>query len=448
MLRGGGWLFFSQLIVFMSIPFLSRLYSPSDYADYSIFFAFFVICSSICSLRLTDAIVVELEKNLNDLIFSIVIIAFSISFIFSLIFVYFRNDVGWFYIYISLNSQVFIQIASFMDVRRKRYGRASMWLALSSISTAGMQILASNLSPQSGLIYGHVLGVSLVAALACFSNFKLFKYRGLIILKYTILRNESFVKYLTLYSLIGGIRSKIIYLLLAGNPLLGVLNQAERLINAPSILLSGAIRPVIYNSFSKKTIKDNGENVIGGIACLLYALSLPLIIFSQDYSREIVYLILGYEWQEYHQLFWFVGIASIGILLTNWMDRIFDITRKQRVSFFVEIFMIVVYAVAIYISHHIFGPLFAVYSLLILNLMSSLVWLSVVYYICDFSFKSYFKRVMFFLVYGVLVLFSYCLLKNTFQPIIYIIGYASIYSFSVYFVFKITSINKWLKKKL
>lgn len=449
MLRSGLWLIASQLLLFSVIPFLSRLYEPVDYADYATFLAFFVVASSVCSLRLTDVIVVEVEGYLADLIFSIIIISLSFSFLLTVVYCLLVDNagsIGWGYLYIALNAQVIIQMASLLDVRNERYGRASMWLALSSITGALLQLLLSDF--QDGLVYGHIGGVVLISIFAGLSIVRMLSYRSLTAVTTTVIRNHSFVKYLTLYSLIGGLRSRLIYFLLAGNPLLGVLTQSERLINAPAMLLSGVVRPVIYSSFSESTIKTSGEVIIGGLVSLLFVIATPLVIFTQDYSANIIGFILGGAWVEYHQIFWLVGVATIGVLLTNWMDRLFDITRKQKVSFYTELVMLIFYSVIIYLTSRYLPPKFSIYSYLMLNMVASIVWLSIVYYVCGFGVQNLMKRVGFILFFSVFAVSSYLTIKSSVSSTVYIISYIFIYMVSVFFTFKFLSVTAWLKSKL
>ena len=449
MVKSAFWLFLSQLFVLFSIPYLSRNYSVEEFSSFAIFSAFFVISSVICNLRLPDAIVIEVDDQLSSLVMSIYFIAIALGVITSLVYSIFSGVFEVFNFLLLLLAIICItqiQMGNFLDVKYGRYGRASMWLALVNILTVMLQIVFSDFI--NGLVYGQVAALVLVAFLIFILNVKYLKIININILMGSVRKNKTFAIYLTLYSLLGGVKSKFIYFILGGDNYNGVLSQAERISNAPNTLLSGIIRPILYSSFDPEKIKESGESVLGGLFLLLVMLGAPILIILNVYIENVVLFLLGDQWVEYHKIFFYVIVSSAIMLLTNWMDRVFDLLKKQNVILLIELFFLPLYVVSILYFYKYHGAEMAIISYLSLNALVSITWLFCVYRICDFGLKILSYRLLYVFLYSICLYFCVKFLPIILNGIPLYMSYLFMYSITIVIALRTLKLRFWLRKYL
>lgn len=449
MAKSAFWLLLSQLMVLLSIPYLARSYSVEEFSSFALFSAFFVISSVICNLRLVDAIVVELKEKLSLLIITIYFLAIILGFfasIFYSIFLGAFDVLNFFLLYVAILCITQVQIGNFLDVKRGRYGRASMWLALVNIFTIVFQVVLSD--SLNGLVYGQVIALLLVAFISFILNFKHIQIINMGDIVNTVRRNKTFAVYLTLYSLVGGLKSKFVYFTLGPNHYSGVLSQAERVSNAPNTLISGIIRPVIYSSFDPKKIKESGESVLGGLFFLIIILSTPVLLVLNEYIEDIVLFLLGEQWVNYHEIFFYVVVSSVIMLLTNWMDRVFDLLKKQKLILIIELIFLPVYIISILFFYKYHGAEAAIISYLILNALVSITWFFIIYYICDFGLKAFIYRIGNIILYAIFLLFIVKTLSLMIQGVLLYLFYLFGYIISIVIALRTLKLRFWLKKYL
>ncbi len=447
MFRSAIWLILSQIIVLSSIPYLARAYSVEEFSYFAIFSAFFVLSSKVCNLRLPDAIVVEKKENLSKLIISIYFVVILFSLFFSLLYAMFDGIFSfnnYIIIFLATVCITQVQIRNFLDIREKKYGRASMWFALVNILTVAFQILLS--TTKTGLIYGQLLAILMVSILTfplCYKYCKKFTYLDLIAI---VKLNRKFAIYLTLYSLVAGLKSKFIYFILANGSYNGVLSQAERISNAPNTLISSVIRPVIYSTFNSETIKKEGEKVLGGLMFLIIISSVPLLYALNYYIEDVVLLVLGEQWLEYHEIFFMAAVSAVIMLLTNWMDKIFDLLHRQQVFLIIELCFLPIYIISIYIAYQVYGDQIAVMTYLVLNSILSITWLFVIYYLCGFGIKMLSYRMFLIVLYAVVFVIVVGALPVIFEEVYLITMFAVLYLLSLVVTYRKLALRYWVKK--
>jgi O-antigen/teichoic acid export membrane protein len=449
MVKSGFWLLLSQAIVLLSIPYLARSYSVEEFSSFALFSAFFVVSSVICNLRLVDAIVIELNEKLSFLIMTIYFFALIFGFVVSFFYSIFSgvfDELSFFLLYAAILCITQVQIGNFLDVKSGYYGRASMWLALVNIFTIVFQIVLSD--SLNGLVYGQVSALLLVAFILFVLNFKYIKFINLGTVANTVKRNKSFAIYLTLYSLVGGLKSKFVYFTLGSNQYSGVLSQAERISNAPNTLISGIIRPVVYSSFDSKKIKESGESVLGGLFFLIIILSTPVLLVLNKYSEDVVLFLLGEQWVNYHKIFFYVAVSNVIMLLTNWMDRVFDLLKKQKFILIIELIFLPIYVFLIFYFYTYHGAEASIISYLILNALVSVTWFFTIYYICDFGVKAFIYRVRNIFLYAIFVLFIIKVPSLMIQGILLYLFYLFAYVMSIVITLRTLKLRFWLKKYL
>lgn len=336
MFKSGMLLAISQLIVLACVPILSRAYDLNQFADFAVFFTFYTIGSALSNFRLSDALVKEEERFKPFLVSLIVLISIVVSILFSVLYGFYKG---------SLNLEVVIlflaiflysvtRVFYFSDVSRCFYPRASFWLSSINVLTVLMQIVFSSL--EGGLCFGLVVALLLTVLLQIVIVKLDWEIAGWSVYRTILEKNEGYTKYLTFYSLIGGLRNRMIYFFLGQSALGGVLNQFEKVSNAPNTLVSSVVRPVVFSRIKVCEFK-NTEYVVGGLLVVLFSLVSPFLILVSEYSENIVLLVFGEQWLNYHSFFSVICSIYLIYMCVNWMDRIFDIVSRQKVVFKIEL---------------------------------------------------------------------------------------------------------------
>ncbi|OAD21702.1 O-antigen translocase [Candidatus Thiomargarita nelsonii] len=118
---------------------------------------------------------------------------------------------------------------------------------------------------------------------------------------------------------------------------LGAFHLARQLAYLPIALIANNLRQVIYSHAAKlKSPKDINPQ-IKAILTSLASFQMPIIIFAIFFSSDFIVLIFGKAWQNTGEfLRWIVLSASV-LLLTSWLDRMFDVYAYQRLSVILQL---------------------------------------------------------------------------------------------------------------
>ncbi|NRF64537.1 oligosaccharide flippase family protein [Vibrio coralliilyticus] len=386
-LKTGLGVFISQIISLLLIPVLSRLYTPSDFAELGYFLGLFAVLAPVCSLRLPDSIVVAKYIRSAYALFNIsLIVGIILSLLVGLIFYVFSNDKRLsIYLFLMIVSYTGIQCTLFWLVRSAKFGSYA-------VMNAGMTALVPIL--QLVFYYTHADGdlidatlaayliVATVAILYCYNSLPKRKL-SLSLVFYSLRRQSTFIKYLTPYSIVGSLKQKMPYIVLgSGSDITGYLTQADKIMNAPNSLLSSAIRPVLYRFYSVNGISRSNVYFIETIVKSITVLVAPVVCFIVLNSEELVVAVLGEKWVNASGVFSLVLISSGFFMVTNWMDRLLDVMSKQKVGLMIESMMSIIIVVSLLSfsqtnqSAHYLVSLYTA-----LMILGSLLWLFVMYHL-------------------------------------------------------------------
>ena len=348
MFKSGVLLALSQLIVLACIPVLSRAYDLNQFSAFAVFFTFYTVGSALSNFRLSDAIVKESDEYKPFLVSLISIISVLMASFISILYFFYRDGIylDAFFVFSSVFLYAVTRIFYFSDVSDCYYARASLWLAFINVLTVVMQIVFSDY--ENGLYLGLLAALLLTALMqVVFVRIK-FKFCGWPVYKAILKKNEGYAKYLTFYSLVGGVRNRMVYFFVGHNPLGGVLNQFEKVSNAPNTLISSIIRPVVFSKIDVGEFKG-AEYIVGGLFVILFSFVSPLLILVSGHSENLVLLIFGQQWVDYHNFFVVISSVYMVYMCVNWMDRIFDIISQQKTIFIVELAICLLGAVGFYL---------------------------------------------------------------------------------------------------
>lgn len=303
----------SQLITIALTPILTRLYSPKDFGDFTIFFSIVSVLALLATGRYELGIV--LPKSDRHAL-SVVHLSFFLSIIFFFFFFFFLlifNHVGrygntrkiyqyWYLLPSVVAVFSFYQIVTCYNLRLENYKIISFNRIIQSITNSLSQIVFGVFSfgfigMIAGFALGYVVGLLLFVKKNQFSFFipKLTYLKRLLVLSR---KYSRFPKYELPQSVIDSFHNYGIYFIIGyfySASDVGLFALATRIAFLPSSVIGGAMASVFYSSAAKD--RDNLYRLTTNLLKKLILLSACFYISLFIVAERIVLFVFGEEWR-------------------------------------------------------------------------------------------------------------------------------------------------------
>lgn len=350
----------AQLIAFMTIPILSRMYSQEAYGLLAVFSTVVAFISSFATLKYDTALVLPKEdKDAYTLLklsnIATLVITFLCVILMFLPIPYFKQYEG---LQVLIGIGVLLSVnynnSVLWNIRHKQFTHTAISNVIQSIAIFIAQYSLYHYFELKGLIIGNVIGVSLAGIYLIINRkFDWRIYRG--ITKQNMLeqgkRYIDFPKYFTAANAILSLSSSLPVLLFVKYiPLsqIGVYGMALRIISQPVSLISNSIRSVILADMAER--KNNNQSILKwylkiflGLFVISIFASFGLILLG-DY---IVSLFLGKEWVDAALYSKMLIPLLIGMMIASPGTAAIRVFEMQKYNFNYSIVSLVVKAVTL-----------------------------------------------------------------------------------------------------
>lgn len=308
----------AQAIPVVISPILTRIYSPDDYALFSLYLAIASVFSVIGTARYEVAVILpeSSDDGLSIAILSIGI-AFIVAFLTLIVVVIFNTQISslfnnsklktWLYLVpLSVFATSTYRVLINMTNRGVQYKRISVSKVLQTSAT-GVANLGGGLINATGgcLIIGEIIGHS-VAAMFLYIKMQLdgftIKHITTQQIKHNAKRYSHFPKFNTIHALIDMLQSSGIIFLISfffGNISLGLYALTMRVLTAPVGVIGSSISQVLYQKASRAY--NDGEdiyNLLIGTTKKLAVVSLPCFLILMLFSPDLFSFVFGAKWRE------------------------------------------------------------------------------------------------------------------------------------------------------
>lgn len=305
---------FSQIVIFLLSPIISRLYTPEETANFSIYTRIIIFVSTLATARFESALALpkrnEHAFSLYRLIINLVLISFVISIFLSFFYVYFGiNDSDESFIYLMIPfgfaPLCLMNIGNGWAMRLGQFKEISRLRMLNSLSMNFSNVLFGVLGlGYKGLILGYIIGVLLPGAWFTrkyhllklkYKDFS-FKNRKRIIAKTYI----DFPKVNLPHALMDIIRELLIVFFIIfffSKNILGSYDFSFKMLKLPLTVIGGSIGQVYFQKIALK--KNNNESLfeitIKTIRNLFFISIIPfsLLFF---WGEELFSFVFGEKW--------------------------------------------------------------------------------------------------------------------------------------------------------
>jgi lipopolysaccharide exporter len=349
---------FAQGLAVISLLFLTRLYSPDAFSGWALWQSVATLFTMIATLRYELAVVLPKDRDKAASVFVAGIIAVMLVSLIAMGVLQFAEGllvgekfiqelhiwIVWMPIYII--SFGLFRMAAMWFTREKQFGLYTITAVALPFTQILCQVIMAQLGirTSAGMILGTFSGQLLITVLAVIlvviKNFKVLKENaGIAKLVDVCLEFKNYPLYMTPFTLVGAMRDRIVYFFMssyASKAMLGFYNLSFRVMNVPNTLLSGSIRPVLFQKVASEGVPKMAGTLIKVVRLLMVGAA-PLWALFLLHNGTIFALVFGEPWREAGQLAAILSIAAVPLLLGNWMDRLFDVLGRQRLAFSMEI---------------------------------------------------------------------------------------------------------------
>ncbi|CDT25045.1 putative Polysaccharide biosynthesis protein [Vibrio coralliirubri] len=381
--------FFSQVVLLVSTPFLTRLYSTEDFGLLSLFVSVLGVSSVSASLRYNRAIPLPKDElsaiRILTLGGMITLVSSLISLLIILFFKfgYFQSDTNFDDIFlvipIAILSVGLYDILNYWCIRTNKFGVIAKSKVIQAVVTASIQLSMFSFGAFS-LVVGHTLG--LVVALLFF----------LVVLKVQLnfdwaeirleaKRYKDFPKYSTFEALLNsfGNNSPILLVtLFFGQSFAGMYALTYKVLSLPMNLIGAAVGQAYFSKAAKLYETDKVGNFTLDLFRVLLSIGMPFAIMLFLSAPFIFDMVFGKDWADAGYFARYMTPWLLLVFISSPLSSIIAIAEKQKESLIFQSAFLFVKVAVIYLSSQLGNAFITVVLLSIFSsvmLVMFIVWL-------------------------------------------------------------------------
>jgi len=349
---------FAQAITAISMPVLSRLYSPEAFAGWALFLSATMIFNVIGSLRYELAVVLPDTREDSANIMAICVVVSIATAFFSLLILkligswligdkFFPEIKVWlwlvpFWVFWS----AIYKACNFWCIKVNAFRWYSLSVASIPVFSAAFQLALGLLgyNRASGLIAGTI--AAQFAALIFVVFMVMRKYGDFIYksvttekMKLLLRRYKNYPLFITPYTLVGVLRDRMAYFLLGnfgGKADTGYYSISARVVNIPNSFISNAIRPVFFEKAARTDFISLEQSI--NQTLLAFAICIvPFWILFLFHYETLFALVLGEPWRQAGLYGAILSVPAVFLIFVGWLDRSFDVLGRQKIAFSLEL---------------------------------------------------------------------------------------------------------------
>lgn len=440
----------SYIIYAISLPVLSRLYSPDDFGIYGTLISISSLLVLISSLRYETAI--PLTKNLNEA-FKLFVLSFLILFFFIILLftIYFLS----YFFLPNLESQIFLNnniyliisfvflsgsyvIINFFLLRLKDFKFLAKIKLLEFFFRFIFQILLVSFN-YIGLFVGYL--ISLIIPIVLFFHKHIYSKKKKYLVKNlkTIgLKYKIYPKFSTLESIaneLGNYLPTIFFLPFFGSSYAGYYFFSVTIMSIPSSFVSQSINRVFYSLAAKKNQK-NLKIFVSKISENIIKLIFPTFFVVLFSLKDVVPFVFGEKWIISGTFCTYMCVWFYFKIIYNSLDNTVNLKKKIKEDFYLKLFFLILKSCALLLGVYL-GDVFITVILFVsastISIVVNVIWIHYISKV-NFSkiFKTIFSNILISFLFSIPILLSYIIkIEGVFKFMIYLISFLSV----IYFIY-------------
>lgn len=403
----------AQLVIILTAPIITRLYTPSDLGILAIFTAIIAIMGSLSTLRYEIAI--PLAKNDQDST-SIISLSIIVNVIYTsvcCIFLYFFGkpvlnslnagimlDFLWL-IPVGIFISGLIKTFTYWALKKEAFTTVAYTRVQQGAGMSVSQIIFGLLNFSSfGLVLGYVVGFVSGLTKLIFFWFKTGLQNISSITPKTMSKVAKEHKDLPLFSNWGGLinviglQIPVIFFASLFSPYLaGFYMLAQRVANAPVQLVAEAFGKVFYIAAIKQSRDNKVEPLAKTTFRFLIRISLLPFLILTIIAPQLFSIVFGLEWSDAGIYLQYMAIWLLSSFVFVPLMTLFAALDKHRADLFFQVNLVIVRVIGICIGALLNSPIIAIASF---SLLSALVYIAFGTWLLNLSGISYLKQLKIF----------------------------------------------------
>lgn len=356
----------AQLIVIVSSPILSRIYSPSDFGVYAVFSSIMALSIIFSTLRYELAIPLpkKEEDSLNVVFLSIILLMGS-AFLAAILIYYFGSNIftplgvsSLHAIYFLLPVGIFggglFAILNYFAIRSKKFSSISIAKVYQATSGVAFQLFGFKLG-YYGLMGGPVIGqavssLSIMKSLFNRDNFKLISWHGV---KLVFNRYRRFPIYSMPDALANTASVQIPAVMFAyffSSAAAGFYLLADRVLQLPASIIGSAVGQVFYGEASAIRAKEDLFATVAKLFTQLANIGVVPMFLLVFLAPELFVYIFGDEWLLAGEFARYMAPWIFLVFVASPFTSLFAILEKQSHGMFFQFIVLFFRVVALLIG--------------------------------------------------------------------------------------------------
>jgi len=357
----------AQIIALISIPILTRIYTPEDFGFFAIYLSIANILATLSTGRYELAIMLpDKKENAIAIIKGIFRIAITFSFIILIIVLIAKNTqnrisdfIKPFYFYFLPLSIFIIALANVFTqwyTREKKFKVQAKIKIYKSSSNASVNILIGLFYyiKSAGLFFGHIFSQTIQFLIFATKFYQQEKKSFTQIKQKTINKqlkeNRNFPFYSAPMGFLNTISSDILIYVLNlfySTTLVGFYANAHKVINYPLSLISQSFTSVFYQKINETNKKVKLYLISYFINFLIASLAMIPVFF---WGEEIFGFVLGNNWTIAGSIAKYLAPLTIAGFAMRSVSNIFSLTRKNDILLIWQIIYLAIILLMILLS--------------------------------------------------------------------------------------------------
>lgn len=383
----------AQLVTFVSLPVITRLFSPENYGMYSSFLAIIAVMSVLGTLRLEFAIIIKakvLVKHIcSFLVYWNIILWVTVT---GGVFLFFRNiEYLSIYSYLltlftSVSVVIFFVFSAHLN-REELFGLMGASKTFQAVVMVLVQLTAGLLhySEFEWLIFANGISFLLTTIFIFLISRKSINYSLVkkVNFKY-IATCKNYIVYQAPAAVINTLTQNVFIFIIIyfyGASIGGFFALANRLLLAPSALIGKSIREVFIREANKNKLDSlQIKKLYSKTLLKLFAISIPAYLSAAVLSYLFFPIVFGSSWLEVSYIFPILCIWGAFLFCNAPATAMVYILELQKFSLVYEISSIILRLLASLIAHLVFNNyLISILSFSIISALSNGYYIYYVY---------------------------------------------------------------------
>lgn len=347
----------AQVVTMGGTLLLARLVAPEAFGSFALFVTLVTFLSVLGGARYELAVMLperdEEAANLLFLAVSIVGLIAALSFVAVALFhaqiVELVGDAKlsvWLWgVPLALFVNALYQVLALWHGRMKRFHWNAAARVILSVGTIGSQLLllishSAAFALIGGWFFGQLMGTSFLAGRIVVGDARfLLKALRWTIVRESMVRYRNFPLYKSPVSFMSNSASQLVLIILrlfSGLNVVGLYSLAARAVYLPVTLIASSMNDVFYEKAATELKHGRLESFVTRLLRIQVVLAAPLLILAAFDAKLIFGELLGKKWTVAGTYAAILVFASFMYFLTSWLDRLFDVRGRQRLSLALE----------------------------------------------------------------------------------------------------------------